>query len=138
MSNEAIFWPMIVHAFLVLFLYGVLITRRTKAVRSGHAKISQFRENRHEPAASITARNAVANQFELPVLFYVATILLYMVNADNVVTIGLAWIFALSRYVHAFIHLTNNRLRYRRPAFFVGYGAVVLMWVWLAVWVAMS
>ena len=57
---------------------------------------------------------------------------------DLIVTVALGWLFVLSRYVHAYVHVTNNRLRYRRPAFIVGFVIVGLLWLWLAVWSALT
>jgi hypothetical protein len=99
---------------------------------------AQFRENRDEPGESLVVKNSIANQFELPVLFYVCCVLLYITEADNIVSLALAWLFVVLRYVHAFVHVTNNRIRYRRPLFMGGVATLFAMWVWLAVWMAMS
>jgi hypothetical protein len=42
-------------------------------------------------------------------------------------------LFVLSRYVHAYIHVTSNGIRHRQPAFTAGLVAVALLWLWLAV-----
>lgn len=137
-SNVAIFWPIIAHVALVYGLYGLLSKRRFAAVRAGRATAGQFRENREEPVESLLVRNSLANQFELPVLFYACCVLLFITDADNLPTLLLAWIFVLSRYAHAAVHVTVNRLRYRRPAFIVGFASLAAMWAWLAIWMVMS
>jgi hypothetical protein len=38
----------------------------------------------------------------------------------------------VSRYVHAVIHVTTNRVRYRQPAFALGYVVLGFLWVWFA------
>ena len=86
--TEATLWPMIAHAALVFGLYLMLSARRVRAVREGWARPEQFRENREEPAESLVVKNAIANQFELQVLFYVVSILLYLVDADNSATVA--------------------------------------------------
>lgn len=83
-------------------------------------------------------RNSIANQFELPVLFHLCCVLLYLTEADNLLSLGLAWLFVALRYAHAFIHVTSNRLRYRQPLFMAGFLVLVAMWTWLSVWMAMS
>ncbi|MFB9950480.1 MAPEG family protein [Rhizobium puerariae] len=138
LSTNATLWPMIAHAALVFFLYWLLSKRRAAAVRAGSAEPGHFRENRQEPPESLLVHNNLRNQFELPVLFYAACLALYVSTADNIGTVALSWIFVLSRYVHSYVHLTSNRLRYRRPAFIVGFLALMAMWVWLAVWLAME
>ncbi|MBX9464301.1 MAG: MAPEG family protein [Aquamicrobium sp.] len=133
MNQTAIFWPMIAHAALVFAIYVLLGLRRRQAVMTGNAKVSQFRENRDEPAESLFVRNALENQFELPLLFYAVCLALQASGAVGALALGLAWVFAVSRYVHTFIHVTSNRIRYRQPAFTVGFLALIALWVLLAV-----
>ena len=137
-STEATIWPMIAHVALVVVLYLLLSARRMRAVREGRARPEQFRENREEPADSLLVRNSIANQFELPMLFYAVSILLYLVDADNPATVAGGWLFVALRYAHAYVHVTSNRLRYRRPLFIAGMLVLVLLWVWLAVWLALT
>ena len=136
--TEATIWPMIAHVALVFCLYLLLSSRRMGAVKDGRARPEQFRENREEPAESLIVKNAIANQFELPVLFYAVSILLYLVDADNPVTVAGGWLFVALRYAHAYMHVTSNRLRYRRPLFIAGLLVVMLLWVWLGVWLALT
>ena len=132
MNQSAIFWPMMAHVLLVYGLYGLMFMRRMAAVRSGNARVSQFRENRDEPAESLFVRNSLTNQFELPVLFHAACLALFAAGAADGVALALAWLFIASRYVHALIHVTTNRIRHRQPAFTVGLLLLALMWGWLA------
>lgn len=138
LSTNATLWPMIAHAALVFFLYWLLSKKRVAAIKSGSAQATQFRENLQEPPESLLVHNNIRNQFELPVLFYAASLALYASTADNWGTVALAWVFVLSRYAHSYVHLTSNRLRYRRPLFLVGFFSLMLMWLWLAVWLALN
>lgn len=132
MNQTAIFWPMIFHALLVFCVYALISTRRKQAVKAGSAKVSQFRENQVEPPESLFARNNLANQFELPVLFHVVCLALYVTNGAGVVPLVLAWVFTLSRYAHAYVHVTSNRIRHRQPLFLTGFISVGILWLWLA------
>lgn len=136
MNSNAIFWPMIVQAALTYVIYALISRRRVAAIKAGNAKTSQFRENQNEPAESLFVRNNLANQFELPVLFFAVVLALHATAAVNYITVVLAWIFVVSRCIHAWFHVTTNRIRYRRPAFIVGYFAVGLLWIWLALHIA--
>lgn len=138
MTGFEIFWPMVAHVLLVFVLYALLSFRRVGLVRAGKVQASQFRENRDEPGESLVVRNSIANQFELPVLFHVCCVLLYITEADNIVSLVLAWLFVASRYLHAFVHVTSNRIRYRRPLFMAGVATLGGMWIWLSVWMANS
>ena len=132
MKQTAIFWPMIGHVLLVFLIYGLLSLRRKAAVMSGNAKISQFRENQNEPAQSLFVRNALGNQFELPVLFHIACLSLYVTQGVGTVSLAMAWVFVVSRYAHTAIHVTSNRIRYRQPAFIAGFVMVFVLWLLLA------
>ncbi len=57
-----------------------------------------------------------SNQFELPVLFYVLTILAYVTHLAGVVFVVLAWIFVIFRILHAYVHVTSNIIRLRGVA----------------------
>ena len=140
MTGYEMFWPMVAHAVLVFALYALLGWRRRVLVKAGRIQPAQFRENHaaNEPAESLVVRNSLANQFELPLLFHVCCILLYTTQADNLPAVILAWIFVVSRYAHAFVHVTSNDLRYRSPLFALGFVALVGMWVWLGIWLAFS
>jgi hypothetical protein len=73
--------------------------------------------------------NAYNNQFQLPVLFYVLTILAIITKDADTLFVVMAWAFVLLRAVHAYVHITNNNV-FRRGAIF-GFGAIVLMLMWL-------
>lgn len=68
----------------------------------------------------------LVNLFEIPVLFYVALIVLYVTDLSNGLYLGLAWAFVLLRYVHGFIHVTYNRVLHRFAVYFMG---TLLLWV---------
>ncbi|NGN44386.1 hypothetical protein G6N74_25260 [Mesorhizobium sp. CGMCC 1.15528] len=132
MNPTAIFWPVIAHVVLVYIVYAVVGKRRYNAVQSGEAKTSQFRGRTDEPSSSATASNNLMNQFELPILFHVVCLALFVTSGVAYVPVVLAWLFAISRYVHAWVHLTGNRIRYRQPAFSVGFFALAALWIWFA------
>lgn len=132
MTGELIFWPMLVQAMLTFAVYGVVSSRRMNAIKSGISKPSDYRIPTVEPESSATAARSLINQFELPVLFFAACLVLFVLGAANLAAILAAWIFALSRLVHAYVHVTSNRLRYRRPLFITGFFSVLAMWILVA------
>ena len=140
MTGYQIFWPMVAHAVLVVGLYVLLILRRTALVRAGRIDKEDFRENRseREPAESLVVNNCIANQFELPVLFHAACIVLYLTEADSLVAVVLAWLFITARYAHAYVYVTSNRLSLRMPLFAASFAVVACLWIWIAVWMAFS
>lgn len=137
MTGFEMFWPLLAHAFLIFCLYGLLVVRRAAVVKRGEVEREAFRENRDEPQASRVVNKAIANQFELPVLFYAVCILLYIAEADNLAAVIGAWAFVLARYVQAYMQLTGN-LPLRRLSFMAGFVVLFLLWVWLGAWMAFS
>jgi hypothetical protein len=136
MSQTAIFWPLLAQVALTYVVYVVLGFRRRQAVRSHGATPKNFRLRTTEPEASATAANNLSNQYELPVLFHVACLCLYVTQGVSDVTLLLAWLFVLSRIVHAFIHLTSNRVSWRGLVFGVGYVLLGVLWLCFALHVA--
>jgi hypothetical protein len=133
MSAETIFWPVIAQVALTLAIYILVSTRRVGAIKSGTTKPSDYRVPIVEPESSATAIRSLNNQFELPILFYVCCLTLFVLGAVSMTAMVLAWAFVFSRLAHAFEHVTSNRLRYRRPLFIVGLLIVVAMWIMVAV-----
>lgn len=131
-GNLAIFWPMIAQGFLTLGVYGVLAMRRKKLV-GDKAALAAWRSSGTEPEPSAAAARNVANQFELPVLFYAVCLALYVVNGASWLAVLVAWVFVASRVAHAVIHLGSNRIAQRMPAWLVGFVAVAVLWLILAV-----
>ena len=73
--------------------------------------------------------NAFSNQFELPVLFYVLTILEYVTHLAGIVFVVLAWLFVIFRILHACVHVTSNVVRLRGILYGVGALVLAIMWV---------
>jgi hypothetical protein len=69
------------------------------------------------------------NLLELPMLFYVVGILLYITGGASHLVVALAWAFVALRVVHSLIHLTYNHVLHRLAAFTLSNVALVLLWV---------
>jgi hypothetical protein len=130
MSIQAILLPMFVQValtFLLLFWMSVL---RLHAIRRGQVRPQQvaLREANWPPHV-MQIGNAFHNQLELPLLFYAVVLLALETQTLDVILLVLSWMFVLSRLVHAYIHVTSNRLDRRTAVFLVGAIALTLMWV---------
>lgn len=77
--------------------------------------------------------NCFINQFELPSLFFALIAFILITRVGDVLLLGLAWIFVLSRIVHAFVHTTSNNLNHRFGAYTVGAVALFAMWLVFAI-----
>ncbi|MFY9687332.1 MAG: MAPEG family protein, partial [Pseudolabrys sp.] len=103
---------------------------RTSTLHRGETRFEEIalREPNWPVRASQFAYS-FSNQFELPVLFYVLMILEIITRHADLLFVTLAWIFVVLRWVHAFVHVTNNDVRVRGA--FYGIGAIILVIMWL-------
>lgn len=132
MSQSAIFFPVLVQALMSLLLLPLMGRARARSMRELKQNLTdkdvELGQNKWTEEASKVASN-FRNQFEVPVLFFavVAFALIYK-QADALMT-GLAWVFAVSRLLHAAIHIGPNVVMWRAVAYLVGVVAVLAMWL---------
>lgn len=128
MDPNLIFWPVVVQVLLTVYLYVRLKNVKIEAVKAGGFDRQKAALDPDAwPDSVRKVNNNIRNQFEVPVLFYVLTIILFVLGAVNPVTLGLACLFVLSRLVHTYIHTGSNIVKYRLKAFTVGVVAVLGM-----------
>lgn len=143
MSPSHIFWPVLVQVFLTLVMFIVLGARKAKAVKTGKVNRQQAAlDNRVWPENVIKVSNNIANQFEVPVLFYVLCFVIFSTQITSILSVVLAWLFTLSRYAHAYVHVGSNYVPLRLGLFMFGclvLLAMLLLAVWkLAFWVVIA
>jgi hypothetical protein len=130
MSVQEILLPLFVEVILTFSLGFWMAALRTSDVGSGAVRIGDIALR--EPNWSkrtLQVAYSFSNQFELPVLFYVLTILVYVTHQATVVFVILAWIFVIFRVLHACIHVTSNIVRLRGALFGVGALALAINWI---------
>ncbi len=133
MSLQMILLPLFVQVFLTLIVGYTLAGRRFTAVRGGEVTGPVSLREPNWPARTLQAQYNYQNQFELPVLFYVLTILSIVTRHADLFFVLMAWVFVTLRVLHAFVHLTNNELRYRGSLFISGVIVLTIMWIVFAV-----
>ena len=130
MSIHAILMPMFVQVGLTFTLLFWMAALRVRAIQAGEVDPEKIRlREPHWPARVLQISNAYHNQLELPVLFYVVVLLAFASQTLDVTLLVLSWLFVLSRLVHAYIHVTSNRLDRRTGVFGISAIALLLMWV---------
>ena len=117
----------------VLLTFGVMLGmmyHRTSSLQRGETRFERIAlREPNWPVRATQFANAFSNQFELPVLFYLLTVLSIITHHADFIYWVLAWIFVLFRVLQAFVHVTNNDVRLRGG--FYGASAVVLLVMWL-------
>ena len=137
-TSSAILWPIFVQAFATIALYVAMSNARVGAVKAGKVEAKAFKYMENEPEDLRNYTRALANQFESPVLFYTACMIAFVTGTANIYVLVLAWGYALSKLAHTYVHATANRLKHRRPTFIAAFGFLVLLWLVLAVSLAMK
>ncbi len=135
MPPETILTPVFALVTLTFVVWITLYVRR----------VHFMQKNRVNPQRVSTRAKAVAelqsvagpsdnlqNLFEVPVLFYVLVLLLYVTKrVDDVYLIG-AWVFVVLRYLHSFIHCSYNRVMHRFLVYLASSFIIWFMWARLA------
>jgi hypothetical protein len=129
MSIQAILLPLFVQVALTLVVGFMLAFRRTQAVRNKELRGSVALREPNWPDYARKAEYNFANQFELPVLFYVLVVLAIITRQADLLFVLLSWVFVVLRALHCFVHLTSNITKFRGLLFISG--AIVLTVMWL-------
>lgn len=126
MSPATLILPMAAHAAWATFLYAVLTFVRAPTVWGIGS-----RSDGSNPWADIEPRISanLKNQFEWPLLFYVACLLqLTLKTAIAPVEIWLAWTFVVGRLLHSVVQIFTTNIRVRGVVFTINFVAVLGMW----------
>ncbi len=122
--------PLFVEVLLTFVLMLGMMVLRTSSLQRGETQLEQIAlREPNWPTRANQFAYAFGNQFELPVLFYVLTILSLITRHADIVFVVLAWIFVAFRILQAWMHVTSNNVRWRGG--FYGVGALVLLAMWI-------
>ena len=132
MENTLILYPIFALVALTLGIGIRLGVLRFAAVRRGDLTPRFYELNRGGKMPDYLAKVSqnYDNLLELPILFYLLAVCLFITDKVDMAQLLLAWLFIASRYVHSYIHITDNKLRPRMRAFLLGVLLVIVMWVW--------
>jgi hypothetical protein len=117
---------MAAHVLLVSMLYVLLTGARAPAVW-GLGR----RADGSNPFATLEPRISrnLSNQFEWPLLFHVACLLLILGNSESSAAVLLAWTFILGRLVHSGVQILTTNVRLRGLVFTINFLATLGLWV---------
>jgi hypothetical protein len=130
MSVQFVLLPLFVDVLLTFGVMFGMMYFRTTSLLQGETRFENIAlREPNWPVRAAQFGYAFANQFELPVLFYVLTILEIVTRHADILFVALAWIFVVTRALRAVVHMTNNDVRLR--ATFYGVGAIILVIMWV-------
>lgn len=133
MKSTLIYWPML--AQLAIPIWILLLNAKRKAAdrKAGNLNPDAPLDNKAWSVPVILTSNALANQFQLPVVFYALCLILASINAVSTLALVLCWVYVVMRWVHAYVHVTSNYVPTRMRVF-IGSSLVLLVLFGLSVW----
>jgi hypothetical protein len=130
MSIQTVLLPLFVEMLLTFALMFGMMYYRTRALGSGETRLTDIAMREPNwPKRATQFAYAFSNQFELPVLFYVLTILSIVTRHADMLFVTLAWLFVVFRTLQAVVHVTKNDVRLRGGFYGIGALILVIMWV---------
>ncbi len=129
MPLQFVLLPLFVEVVLTLGLLLWLGLQRRNDLMSGAVRPAQVAlRERHWTQHTQQVGNAFSNQFEMPVLFYLLTVLEIVTHHVDTMFVVLAWVFVLTRLAHAYEHTTSNVVMRRGMLYGVGVLVLIIMW----------
>ena len=133
MSIPMILLPVFVQIGLTFALLLGMAGARGRSLSSGEVKARDVALRQPNwPARTAAIGDCYANQFEIPVLFYVLIALAMPLRHADLIIVMLSWVFVVTRFAHAGIFVTSNDVRTRSLAWFAGVLVLLAMWLYFA------
>jgi hypothetical protein len=123
----SLLWPMLAQIGWTFLLYAWLTVARTRAVNSGKIDYSCFVLGREEPLEVARITRNLANQFELPAIFYALVVLLVALDRVTPVDIVAGWVFVGGRVIHTLVQTLTDNVVLRGRVFVINFLAVVVL-----------
>ena len=127
-KNIAMAGPILAQVGLTFVVFVLLMMRRLPAMAAAKPSRAQMQDKAnlaHLPAAARFAAENYNHQFEMPVLFYVLSLLALITGFGGEFSLALAWIYVALRVIHSVIHCIYNNVMQRFLVF--AFSAIVLI-----------
>ena len=62
-------------------------------------------------------------------MYYVVIIMIYITQHGDYAYLVLAWLYLISRIIHAYIHMGHNNIIHRKNAFIFSWIILALLWI---------
>lgn len=134
MTIQMVLLPVFVHVALTFGLLFWMAYARTGSIKRGETKMRDIALGQPAwPNQPTQISNCYNSQFQIPLLFYVLVTLAWITKQADLLFVVMAWIFVISRFVHAYIHTTSNHVPTRFNCFAAGVFVLLIMWIIFAI-----
>jgi hypothetical protein len=131
MDPTTILIPMLSLAGVTFVVLLLIPFRRFRAAFRGEVVAADFKYGESErvpPEVSLPNRNLM-NLLEMPLLFYVVCVTLYVTrNVDGTARL-LAWTYFSLRVLHSLVHLTYNKVSHRLLPYAASNLVLAVLWL---------
>ena len=131
MPQTSILWPLLALAAWTSLVLLLIPITRIRAGLKGEIRPDDFKYGESAqvpPHVSLPNRNYM-NLLELPVLFYVAGVLIYVTGGATPAMLMTAWAYVGFRVLHSLIHLTYNHVIQRLLVFAASNFVLLALWL---------
>jgi hypothetical protein len=134
MQTKLILYPLFAMFLLACLVAATMLRRRITFYKSNrvHPQKTATSAQMAATIADTRASDNFRNLFEIPVLFYVAVLVIHASALTSVAYVALAWGYVAARYLHSYIHCTSNVVMNRFYAFLTSCFCLIGMWLLLA------
>ena len=134
MNNNLILQPAITLALFTLTILLLILMKRVRAAVNKQVQIDDFKygESDTVPIWVCLPNRNFMNLLEVPLLFYVVSIFIFITQHVDMLFVYLAWAYVVLRIVHSAIHLGYNNVVHRALIFGLSNAVLVIMWLRIA------
>ncbi len=118
---------LILQMAIAIRCYMLMVTARMGAAKQGKIQPDQYKATVGEPEDVRVYTRAVANQFEMPVIFYALLIAGLALSVTSWLTVIMAFCYVALRVVHMREMTGENRVQKRRKVFIRSAQLIMLM-----------
>lgn len=138
MNQSDILYPVFLLLVLTFGMMFAMLYFRVMAVKKGLLRPWYFKLNRggEEPPRLAAVTQNFDNLLALPMLFYIAVVLLIALKMVTPTFIYLAWAYVVLRYIHSFIHTSYNHVLHRLFVFATSVAVLIAIWIRIALQVS--
>ncbi len=133
LNNKLLYLAILAQIALPMFVLMLNAKRKADERKAGNVQADAAINNQAWALPVLLTSNSLANQFQLPVLFYALCLMLLQVGQVNQFVVGVAWAFVVSRWVHAYVHVTSNYIPARFTSFLIGALLLLMLFILTAI-----
>jgi hypothetical protein len=128
MTQDAIFSPFFAMVLLTFLVWVYMYIRRIRFITRRRLSPKDLQPSAFaqiSPPAVSNPSDNLKNLFEVPILFYVLVLYLFITKQVDVAYVSAAWVFVMFRALHSAIHCTFNLIMLR---FYLYLFATIAVW----------